>query len=477
MGSNDESNLLSLYAFVFFSQFQPASPFFVNFLLDTMHFSNHQVFARILNLFIFSKLPCVALVGLLSEVPGCSSRSLLILGAICNLVTNVLTRLGTVLWMQQFAEFTIAFSMASHITIMSLVFATSPQAQFQKSVHTVHAVLLVANFFSAVLGEVLRDVAGFSVSLLYDLTIAGQIMSLLCAVSLPSSPLDYTLRQGELDSVQRDPTAPQLASKICSATLACRAVAQLKLPLVGLWHALCLPVVTWWTLWSLAMVPAHALTLTYWQSLVRAKNIRRDHNGYVMAIMYLIAAALTVGTRHVSPLRRLTSPLVISSMLGAGCILWRFVVEPSQLQTYGWLLLYTCLYHVSSVVGTFQVGAEITRVTKACKSQEALCEQTHDQVRVPRVARLTLLFSVTGIMGSINANIFQTIISRQNSIQDQLKGIGWSLGAFAAVLGLLRGVEVLRNCCYRKANASSTDLGSGVACASDISAPLIEHEG
>merc|ERR1719253_2084154 len=78
-----DRNVVIICLFVFFTQFQPSEPFLVDYLLDDVGLGAYQVYGEVLNLYIYARLPCVMLVGLLSEAPGCSSRLLLIVGAAC----------------------------------------------------------------------------------------------------------------------------------------------------------------------------------------------------------------------------------------------------------------------------------------------------------------------------------------------------------------------------------------------------------
>merc|ERR1719414_2846965 len=111
--------------------------------------------------------------------------------------------------------------------------------------------------------------------------------------------------------------------------------------------------------------------MTYWQGLVRSKHILSDHNGDMLACMYLVAAIFTVSSA--SPVfREHTSVLVIGSMLVAGALLVQVVRENSQLPIYFFLLLFQCLFEVTTAVGTFQVGMEVTNSGECCSPRHSM---------------------------------------------------------------------------------------------------------
>lgn len=459
--------LLLICMFVFCSQFQPAEPFLVDYLVDNVGLSTYQVFGEVMNLYIYARLPCIMLVGVLSEVPGCSSRHVLLAGAAFSLATNLLTYSGTTLLAQQLAEFTVAAAMASRIAVMGLVFSVSLSQQFQSCVHMVHATLLFSNFSSAVLGEVLRDNVGVSLSRLLEISIFSQAVALLCALQLPTRRPDCP-GSHDFGMEGEEPTVAPA-----------RSLRRLKDPLVDLCLSLRLRVVAWWTVWALVMNPAHTLTLTYWQSLVRSKHFGIDYNGYALASMYLVAGLLVTVSRHAAPLRNLTSGLVISSMLVAGLILSQVISSSREVLLYVWLLAFQCVFHLGTAASIFQVGSEVMHAAKASSPQiPGFCCRP----AVPRVARLTLLFSVTGVLSSINENIIQIVINSFHSIEIRLEHLCGILAVVPFLLTLVWAVETLvsRNAKESHVTANTSDaqhsalpLGKN---ATSVTAPLLSAE-
>lgn len=442
----ESGTLLLICAFVFCSQFQPSEPFLVDYLIDDVSLTSYQVYGEVLNLYIYARLPCIALVGLLSEVPSCTCRNLLVAGAVWAIAGNVATRFGTTLLAQQMAEFAVAAAVASRLAVMGLVFAVTLPSQSQKCVHMVHATLLFSNFCSAVLGEVLRDIVGIPLSRLFEISICSQALALGFALQLPS-------RGSALGSVE-------LHQDIDGEASSCKrpsSLASLRRPLVDLWLLMKLRVILWWTAWALAMNPAHGLMLTYWQSLVRQKHFLVDHNGYALASMYLVAGILTFLSRNASSFRSLTSVLVIGSMLGAGLICSQIVASSWEVQLYGWLLVYQCVFHLGTAVSIFQVGSQVTQVQMSKSSPRSGLE---DNCR-PTMggSHLTLLLSMTGILGSVNENAIQIFINRLRPIEARLQRISMILAVVAFLLMLARSLETLMS--WRRA-ASARHLDGAV---------------
>jgi len=456
--------LLTLYLFAFWSQFKPSEPFLVDYLLDAKGLTQPQVYQQIFDLFIYTRLPCVALVGLVAGQRWGGTRRVLVAGAACGLVTVLLTRFGQALWCQQLAEFTVAAAFASRVCCPAVAFAIAEPEQYQESVHTLKAVMLLSNFFSAAVGEVLRDFAGAPLSFLFDLSAVGQAISLFLALSLPqwSSPqeveeaLDYSIVEGssghteDCDEACRDrpATCKSLMGDLCSSLLLRR--------------------VAWWTAWALWMNPVHGLAITYWQGLVRSKNILSDHNGALLAIMYLFAAIFTFASGNAAALRNKSACLVISTMLGAGLLLVKVVDEYKELQIYFWLLLYQCLFEVTTAICTFQVGDEVTRSVAATFAKPGAAAAAADAkrmghaangdspgrkpslllgaglpavVRDIQTARLTILFSATAIASGANENLILLVTNRSASMDLRFDHLGWLLVACAGALALARCLE------------------------------------
>jgi uncharacterized membrane protein YuzA (DUF378 family) len=425
---------------VFLSQFQPSEPFLADYFVDNVGLTRFEVYGEVFNLYVYARLPCIALVGVLSQASCCSSRYLLIAGAFCGLVTNVLTRFGTTLLAQQLAEFTAAAAVASRFTVMGLVFTVTEDARFQSNVHIVHATLLLSNFLSAVLGEILRDVASVPLRHLFDISTCSQAFALLCAIWLP--------RQQQLADDVLSPKASGRKAMVSRCW-----THGLQDPIVDLWLSLKLRIVAWWTIWTLAMGAAHNLSLTYWQAVVKSKDLMVDHNGYALASMYLAAGVLTALSRHWTPLGSSTSALVIVSMLAASVAIWQVVHATLELQLYGWLLAYQCIYHLSLATSIFQVGDAVTQASSRSTDCSPL-SMPPLQRRTPRIpvdAKLTLLFSMTGLMGSVNENIIQLVMNFYHGIDSRLQGLSFILVGIAALLFCIRCIEA---CLPRKTTQS-----------------------
>lgn len=502
-GEDGESRpLLVLSIFIFCSQFQPSEPFLVDYLEDNVGLTTHQVYREVMNLYIYARLPSILMVGAMSTVPGCSCRRVLIAGAGCSLATNLLTRFGASLWAQQCAEFTVAAAVASRIAVMGLVFTVMPPKQFQACVHVAHATLLFSNFCSAVLGELLRDVAGVPLPRLLEISIFSQAIALVCSMWLPSErpdmsedplqPLakphpEYGLEDpGSRESLQR---AQMLGVKYGLQESGSRESLQraqmlgikggkkcfkwessFKDPLLDLWRSLQLRVVFWWTVWALVMNPAHTFVLTYWQSLVRAKHFATDRNGYALASMYLAAGILTALSRHAAPLGSFTTVPVIGSILAAALITFQFTNSLWEFQLYGWLLLYQCIFHLGTAVSIFQVGSEVMQAARMSAASGAS--------PTPRVGRITLLLSATGLLGSVNENIIQLAAGSFQSIEARLQLVCCMLAVAALVLTLAWSAESLLS--WRQPNCVNGLLQSGdnqeSSSSGTMAAPLLSVE-
>ncbi|CAE7242110.1 unnamed protein product [Symbiodinium sp. CCMP2592] len=79
--------LLWLYLFAFWSQFKPSEPFLVDYLVEEKGINSQQVYQSVFDLFVYTRLPFVALVGLIAEMNCFGCRAVLVLGAICGVFT------------------------------------------------------------------------------------------------------------------------------------------------------------------------------------------------------------------------------------------------------------------------------------------------------------------------------------------------------------------------------------------------------
>jgi len=338
-----------------------------------------------------------------------------------------------------------------------LVFTVMLPKQFQACVHVAHATLLFSNFCSAVLGELLRDFAGVPLPRLLDISIFSQAIALVCSMWLPSQRPDMpetplqTLAKADPDelgiegsaSIKSYQRAQMLGIKEGKKSF--KWESSFTDPLLDLWRSLRLRGVFWWTVWAVVMNPAHTFVLTYWQSLVRAKHFGTDRNGYALASMYLAAGILTAVSRHAAPLGNFTSAPVIGSMLAAALIIFQFINSLWEFHLYGWLLLYQCIFHLGTAVSIFQVGSEVTQAVSKSASEDSGASPT------PRVGRITLLLSATGLLGSVNENVIQLAAGTFQSIEARLHLVCCMLAVAALSLTLAWGAESLlswrhRNC-------------------------------
>lgn len=486
MASSVHTDDLSiLYLFAFWSQFKPSEPFLTDYLIDTKDLPGPVIYQYVFDLFIYARLPCVAFVGLLSGRPWAGCRKVLVAGASCGLTTVLLTRFGKGLLLQQLAQFTVAAAFASRIACPALVFAVAPPSHQQRGVHTLKAVMLLSNFCSAAMGEMLRDFTGAPLDLLFDISVVGQALSLLFAVMLP----ERTQRQRR----ELDPSVLSQAARRHCEWLP-RQLAELQL---SLW----VHTVAWWTAWALWMNPIHGLAMTYWQGLVRSKHIVPDHNGSLLASMYLIAAGCTLACGNTAPLRGFTPTVVILSMSAAGLLLVRLVGEWRQWAIYGCLLLYQCLFEVTSAIATFQVGTAVTcslglavpTPSKSCTEgvasgppggQSQLHPQLHQGGGNGRMldSRLTLLFSATAVAAGTNENIILAVINHLRSMELRFFSLGICLTTCALIMVLVRTLEEVSawrstSADRKKPSSIAPDLLGELLCSPTAASPLLARDG
>jgi len=421
----------------------------VNYLIDSKGFTNHQVYQQIFCLYVYSRMPFNALVGVLSELPHCGASTVLTLGGICGLATAAITRFTTALWCQQAAQLTVAAAFASRYAVAAVAFALSPPSCFQRNIFMVRALLLLSNCCSALLGEVLRD-AGAPLSVLFDVDLMSQSLTVLFAVALTAVGCVAgrgTLQASEAPRIREWLSVAEVA-EVATAPPATRAAAgwvtRLKAPVKDLLMYFQFRVVIWLTVWALAANTAHGIVMTYWQNLLHEKGIRHDHNGYLLASMYFAASMLTAASRRLSVLRGHTSALAMGSVLSSGLLLCLVVASSQQLLFYSWLLLFQCGFEVMTAVSTFQVGSEVSepRTSGRLEGAGALKQANDGTTTTPCSARLTLLFSVTGIICGITEAIAQAVLSSTwQSMSPRFLCLGLGLGGLAVLMTAVRALE------------------------------------
>lgn len=431
--------LAILLCFVFFSQFKPSEPFLVDYFVDTKGFAIREVYTSIFSLYAYGQLPAMIVVGMLSQMRWCDGRCggnrwVLIGGAACGLVTVLLTRFGETLATQQAAQFTVAASISSQLVVSAFALALVPPERYQETCHVVKAVLLLSNCLAAVVGEVLRDTLGISPSVLFDISGVCQALTLIFAVCLPRPEKEEGLGiMGDADPMCWQALPPDVEDVEVAGTCAkcrCTGVVQHMHECLGeLCVMLRLRGVLWWTAWGVAMNPAHGLVMTYWQSLLRVRGLKRDHNGYLLASMYLAAAVLLLATRKKAFFSRCATAFVVGSMLLAGALLCLLVAASSEATMYCWLFLYQCLFQVMCVVRTFHIGAEVAQAFGDSSSH------------LQPGARLSLLFTVAAVGFNVSEALMQAVINMLGL--QPLEGIGCLLAACAVLLGIVRCGEAL----------------------------------
>lgn len=432
--------LCLLYAFAFWSQFKPSEPFLVEYLVDSKGLNKHEVSESVFALYTYLRLPAVALTGLLSElVPRVGSRGVLIGGAACGLATVVFTRFSSTLLGQQVAQFTIAASFASHFATPAVALAVAPEpSEFQGAVHMLKAVLLLSNAASALLGELLRDIK-LPLDLLFDVSLAGQMLALLFAVLLPAQRRNQAL--AEVSEVQRSNISA--VEPAGSRTTRCWTL-EAKSAFEDILLSFRLRTVACWTFWALAMNPVHQFTMTYWQSLLREKGDGApNHNGYFLTGFYVMAAALTAALRHSALLRSAPLALAGATALAAGAALFAAASAPSELPFYGWFMAYLCVFEVATAVATFQTGFEVAQAVRSAAAPAGHCDHTGGTAqgsapRAPHSARLTLLFSTTALLAGAVQSIAQRALSHWHTIGPRFRCLAAVLAGVAGMLALAR---------------------------------------
>jgi len=404
---SDIHGLLWLYGLVFFSQFKPTEPFLVDFLVEDKGFSNHEVYQEIFPLFVYSRFPLLIVTGLASELPSVGGTGVLAFGAVCGLITVLLTWCGLGHLPQQIAQITVSASFASRFAVNAVVFQLASSRTVQQHVHMMKAVLLLSNSGSAILGEVLRDAHALSLSAMYAISAAATAAAVVCALWL-------LLRE-----------APQSARAPVG-----RCDGGLRASFSDLFCCLSLPCVAWWTIWALIENPAHGLALTYWQNLLKASGIKEAHNGYILGATYLAAAALVVACCRSRLLRHFSELLPALSLAAAGALLICLATSHVELTFYCCLLPFQCVFEVTTAVSTFQVGSDISN---------AVARSARDGT-APKQARLALLFSITGVLAGVAETVVQAVLNRLHPISLRFVWLGLELILAAVVMAAVAAV-------------------------------------
>lgn len=347
----------------------------MDFLVQVKGFTNEAIFQDMFPIWTYARFPLLLLTGIFSEFEVVAGQGVLLVGAICGFVTVLLTLFGNTFLPQQIAQITVAANFTSRFAVNAVIFQVASPDSVQQHVHIMKAILLLSNACSAILGEILRDSVGAPLSMLYVISAAATGLALICSIFLLGS------KPSARDS---GPTRQKVMAS-CS-------------DLVRIFQ---LPCVAWWTIWALAVNPAHGVALTYWQNLLKDHVVETDHNGYMLGVSYLAAALVVAACRRSSILRSWTSCLVILSILSMGLLLLLLTVSSTQVLFYLFLVAIQCVYEVSTSVSTFQVGGEVCTSVSSSNG--------------PREPRLALLFCVTGVLSGAVASLVQHVrpISRR----------------------------------------------------------------
>lgn len=443
----DNVRWMLLCSFVFWSQFKPSEPFLVEYLAQSYGLTNRQVVQEVFPLFAYSHLPSICLVACLSELAWFGTYGLLLLGAAFGLTTACITRFVTALWAQQMAQFLLAFNFASRIAVEATVFQIADPSWAQQGIHTAKAVLLLSNCCSALLGEMLRDGQQVPLVKLFSISVFSQALTLLSivlliAMSVRSPEATVCLRR-------RAPSATPPALALEEAAPAHplpggprelrRWVCGRGAPLRDLWCSLRLRTVAWWTLASPALNSVHSQTMTYWQTLLREKHLVHDHNGYFLAALYLSSAALVAVVRGWTLLRGATSPLVLFAMAVSGVLLYSLACTTGQLSFYVCIMLFSCVFHMKTTVGTFQTGAAVIAASELGE------DGREHHAQLPCRARLTLVYCTSNLLSSIAEMGVQTAAQSWDSVSQRFSAFGIALMSLAVLFGLVRFFEACHN--------------------------------
>jgi len=487
-----------LLLFTFGSQFKPSEPFLVDYLVQRKGLTNQQVYGSIFPIYVYARLPCTALVGVAAELPGCGNTIVLALGAAASLLTSLLTRFAASLVAQQASQVFIALAFSSRYALFAVVFKLTMPAEQQTTVHNVRVAELLSNCLSALLGELLRD-GQVPLPTVFSFDVVSQALTLLFAGLLhvhgtasSNSPsaiprsrsmerpvlLEHRQQQQQQHARQclqlaptwrrgddvREPglSAAQANRRRSIHTLACRWLVLSKPTLTDMLFSFRIRSVAWWTVWALAMSTSHGIALTYWQALLREKNITRNHNGYLLATMYFLSAALTAVSGWWTFLRSNHSVLIIGSLLVAGGMLCMLALASTELTFYFWLLLFQCCFEVLTAVATFQVGRAVTEAfggdREPCGSTSSFDQQlsAHEGTRTTGAgawsglpqgrARLTLVLSLTGILSGAAGIISQAVMGTWIHL---LSGRFWAVGlGLQALAGVMLCVGIIELCFF-----------------------------
>ncbi|CAI7901959.1 unnamed protein product [Closterium sp. NIES-54] len=216
--------LFLCWLFSFLRWFKPSEPFLVDFMVSK-GLSNADVYHKVFPVWVFSQLPALLLVSLLSKLIGC--KSTVAIGAILGFATTALTiaaptvtspphppsyhstdtaaatatfnataaaqtpdRLLPLTFLQT-SQVTFALSFAAHSAFAALSLASLPRSHYTLASHGNHAATLAGSCLSGLLGRVMaRHV---SLLVLFIVSLVCQFLSVVVAVLLRPAAADVGL--------------------------------------------------------------------------------------------------------------------------------------------------------------------------------------------------------------------------------------------------------------------------------------------
>lgn len=128
-------------------------------------------------------------------------------------------------------------------------------------------------------------------------------------------------------------------------------------------------------------------------------------------------------------------------MAASGALLSLVAQEQKEFGFYCWLLLFQCVFEVTTAVSTYQVGAEIT--CAAAMSKPGAVGLPMPNAALPGQARLTLVFSATGVLAGATEVTMQAGITQWKHMETRFAALGLFLLGLAAILLVVRIMEAV----------------------------------
>ena len=132
----------------------------------------------------------------------------------------------------------------------------------------------------------------------------------------------------------------------------------------------------------------------------------------------------------------------MASTVLASYLLLQVSTASRQLTVYAWIMLYQCLFEVTTAVATFQVGAEVTRAAAARHSKALRSAEVR---RLPCCARLTLLFSFTTLLVAACETFILKEINGWRSMEQRVHALSLGLLLVGLLLSTVAMAEAANN--------------------------------